>query len=105
MCSTPRPKRKVKSSTAGFSGSVLASMSSVARGDFANRANAAQDRRDEIALINKAIQPSNQIKLVKAKLHQQAISSNNQHWRYWLLTASFKEIMTVFFIGKSKVKH
>ena len=48
MCSTPRPKTKVKGKS-GASGSLLSNMSPDARSSFAQRANAAQERRDQIA--------------------------------------------------------
>jgi len=49
MCSTPRPKTKVKSS-ASKSGSLLSTLSTQARNRFAERANLAQERRHQIAM-------------------------------------------------------
>ena len=49
MCSTPRPRTKVKGK-AGSSGSILSTMSSEARSSFTERANAAQERRHQISI-------------------------------------------------------
>jgi hypothetical protein len=48
MCSTPRPKRKVTVKAGNASASILSSMSSEMRRDFALRANQASERRIEI---------------------------------------------------------
>lgn len=45
MCSTPRPKRQIKSASAQHTGSIIASMSTEARRAFVARANAAADKR------------------------------------------------------------
>ncbi len=48
MCSTPKPKRKVKADKASSSVGILSSMSNEKRQNFAERANRASDRRIEM---------------------------------------------------------
>ncbi|WP_441002580.1 hypothetical protein [Pseudocolwellia agarivorans] len=52
MCSSPKPKTKAKGKKSG-GGSILANISSESRSRFSERANAAQDRRDEMKAAHK----------------------------------------------------
>ena len=47
MCSTPKPKRKIKAKTASASIGILSAMSREKRQIFTQRANQASDRRIE----------------------------------------------------------
>ncbi len=47
MCSTPRPKRRT-TGKAKLSGSLLSTISSESRANFAQRANAADERRYQL---------------------------------------------------------
>ena len=102
MCSTPRPKTKVKGKS-GTSGSLLSNISAEKRRRFAERANSAQERRHQIAmniqkspsLLNTPID-SNSLEVVSKHQKKQKDLS------YWLVSASLKEIFILLFFGKSK---
>ncbi|XQW86889.1 hypothetical protein ACOYR1_09270 [Thalassotalea piscium] len=102
MCSTPRPKTKVKGKAA-VSGTVLSNMSAESRSRFAARANAAQERRDKQAKSNKA-----NAQYAKASLNNQNQTGripNNKPPKtlsYWLVSASLKEILIKLLFGKAK---
>jgi hypothetical protein len=102
MCSTPRPKTKVKGK-AGTSGGLLSNMSAETRSRFAQRANAAQERREQIAI--KAQQNNRQLnaslRTTKKAVHRLANKSQNS-LSYWLVSASIKEVFMMLFFGKSK---
>jgi len=105
MCSTPRPKRKVKIASAAMaSGSILSGLDAQKRAQFVQRANNADERRQKLAMQNK--QKSQQQAAHSKKLtlvHSPQTPSNlkTKGWSYWLLDASFKEIFMHFFLGKS----
>lgn len=86
MCSTPRPKTKVKGKKS-HRGSVLSNMSPGVRSRFAECANSAQERRHQIALTTQKIAEKPQHNLL-----------------YWLVSASIKEIFLLLFLGSSKPK-
>ncbi|MDX2368606.1 MAG: hypothetical protein QNK36_09435 [Colwellia sp.] len=95
MCSSPKPKRRVKAKTANSSVGILSSMSREKRLSFADRANQASERRIEAKqLKNEARDRIN--KLIVNKRHPQnkkAKTNVNQSWFYWLLNAPFSELM------------
>lgn len=102
MCSTPRPKTKVKGK-AGSSGSLLSNMSAEARNRFAERANVAQERRYQIALKTqqKKRQRNTPIRTAK-KVMSRAATKSPSNLSYWLLNASLKEVFIMLFFGSSK---
>jgi hypothetical protein len=93
MCSTPKPKRKIKAKTANSSVGILSSMNSEKRLRFAERANQASDRRIEAQQLKREAQHRiNKLKVKKP--HPQNVKTNkNQSWFYWLLNAPFSELM------------
>lgn len=95
MCSTPKPKRKIKAKTANSSVGILSSMSSEKRLRFAERANQASDRRIEAQQLKREAQ--NRINKLKVKkphpLNVKTKTNKNQSWLYWLLNAPFSELM------------
>lgn len=101
MCSTPRPKTKVKGK-ASSSGSILSAMSSEARGRFAERANAAQERRHQIAMNARQTKShlDNCQKDTK-KGGNSYINESSHNISYWLFNASLKEIFMVIFLRHS----
>ncbi|MCI2284414.1 hypothetical protein L3081_14760 [Colwellia sp. MSW7] len=106
MCSTPKPKTKVKGKTAG-GGSLLSTMSTEARSRFAERANIAQERRDNIAL--KRQQEKRQHALVSKGVKKVASNSakipetQQRNLSYWFFKASVKDLFVMLFFGKSKL--
>ena len=102
MCSTPRPKTAVKAKQL-LSGTILSNMSSEARSRFAERANAAQERRHQIALKTRQTRlrldtsQKGTKKVVNSSLNQSSHSIS-----YWLLNASLKELFMMVFFGHSK---
>ena len=98
MCSSPRPKTKVKG-VAGVSGSLLSNISPEARSRFTERANIAQERRDQ--LKKKAQRSSVQLEAsahIDKKTLTRAKKKPQRNLSYWLLNASLKEIvMSLFF--------
>lgn len=102
MCSTPRPKTKVKGK-AGTSGGLLSNMSAETRSRFAQRANAAQERRDQIAI--KAQQNSRHLNAsirTSKKANNQIAKKSQNSLSYWLISASLKEVFMMLFFDKSK---
>lgn len=102
MCSTPRPKTKVKGK-AGSNGGVLSSMSSEARSRFAERANLAQERRHQMAM--KAQQKERNLntpKRASRKIVRRTATKSQQTLSYWLLNTSLKEVFHMLFFGPSK---
>ena len=102
MCSTPRPKRKIKSAKTGaVSGSVLSNLSAQKRADFVKRANSADDRRQLIQQqkVEKkqalSLVTNNTKKVIKNK------KTPTKSWSYWLVDASIKEIFMMLFFGKT----
>ncbi|MDX2367450.1 MAG: hypothetical protein QNK36_03450 [Colwellia sp.] len=95
MCSTPKPKRRVKAKTTKSSVGILSSMSSEKRLSFADRANQASDRRIEAKQLKREEQHRIN-KLTVTKRHPQnkkAKTNVNQSWLYWLLNTPFSELM------------
>ena len=95
MCSSPKPKRRVKAKKVNNSVGILSSMSSEKRLNFADRANQASDRRIEAKQLTRAAQHRVN-KLIVKKPHPQNVktkTNKNQSWFYWLLNAPFSELM------------
>jgi len=94
MCSTPRPKQKVKGKPYSNVVSILASLDSEARMKFTQRANQASIHRGEIKAQEHAKQVSQKALVIpkpnKAKKLQRS-------WLYWLLSASISDIFRHFF--------
>ena len=90
MCSTPKPKRKVKAKTTNSSIGILSSMSSEKRREFALRANNASEHRIEIQklkmLKNKRLNKPNLKSNTKKKA--KIVSS----WLYSILNTSVSDI-------------
>lgn len=102
MCSTPRPKTTVKAKRVP-SGTLLSGMSALTRSRFAQRANAAQERRHQIAMKARQTRlhhDSAQKSTKKVVSHSTNKSSPNII--YWLFNASMKEIFMMVFFGHSK---
>lgn len=89
MCSTPKPKRKVKVKTGNHVVSILAAMSSEKRLRFAQRANQASERRIEKQQAQQAAH-----KRVTRIIEVTTKTNTEKPWFYWLLSASFSEIMS-----------
>ncbi|MBL4909713.1 MAG: hypothetical protein JKX78_06780 [Alteromonadaceae bacterium] len=101
MCSTPRPKRKIKSASTGtVSGTMLSNLSAQNRADFVKRANSADDRRHQIQqqIAEKKQALSFVGHNVKKVIKNKKVSTKN--WSYWLVDASIKEIFMMLFLGK-----
>jgi hypothetical protein len=100
MCSSPKPKRQVKGK-GGHSGSLLSNMSVEARSRFAERANLAQERRHQNMMEAK----KHEISLTASIKHSYKTELNLQksprNFRYWLVSASLKEIFIRLFLSKS----
>tara|TARA_R110001583_G_scaffold39134_10_gene125719 strand:- start:30 stop:344 length:315 start_codon:yes stop_codon:yes gene_type:complete len=102
MCSTPRPKKKVKGK-ASLNGSLLSNMSPEARSRFAERANVAQERRHEISLKEKQHNRQFNASVKKsAKAVNRIAKKSQKSLMYWLASASLKEVFIMLFFGKSK---
>lgn len=102
MCSTPRPRGKAKGAS-GAAGSILSTMDQDARKRFTERANRAQEQRDEKALIAKT--KRNELINTKAlaqKVAKKPLKTWQQHLHYWLFIASLKDILNVFFVDTAK---
>lgn len=103
MCSTPRPKRQIKSSSSQHTGSILASMSTEARQAFVARANAAADKRYQqqqsahkksLAQRTNGFRRNNKAKAVQN--HQYTVW---QHFMAWL-QLPIADIWHALMIGK-----
>ncbi|WP_114327143.1 hypothetical protein [Candidatus Colwellia aromaticivorans] len=95
MCSSPKPKRKVKAKTANSSVGILSSMSSEKRLSFADRANQASDRRIEARQLKREEQQRINKLIVKKShpLNIKAKTNTNQSWLYRVLNSPFSELM------------
>ena len=90
MCSSPKPRMKAKGKS-NSSASILSSMSAESRQRFTERANVAQERRDNIKKAEK----------VKRTLHQSHIRSQGtpvkieatKHLSYWWLLINLKDLL------------
>ena len=98
MCSSPKPRTKVKGKSA-TSASFLSSMSAESRQRFTERANIAQERRDNIKMAEKAKISSdkNHLRTKKASTKIKAPKRSS----YWLLTISVKELFNLLFFRKT----
>ncbi|MCW8834675.1 MAG: hypothetical protein OQK09_10715 [Colwellia sp.] len=95
MCSTPKPKRKIKAKLSSNSVGILATMSSEKRLRFAQRANQASERRIEAQRIkHKKQRHVNKLNTtVSNSSNQKASKHEKQSWLYWLLDAPFSKFM------------
>ena len=95
MCSTPKPKQKMKGKTSSNVISILSQMNAEQRKQFAERANAASERRE--IEEQKAILNQTQIEqtIDQASLKENDMTS--KPWHYWLTSASFSEIFQMLF--------
>ncbi len=101
MCSTPRPKTKVKGKS-GISGGVLSNMNPDARSRFAERANIAQERRHKIMMKEQQKKrPDNSVRLDK-KVKNTSDRNMRNSLSYWLLNASMKDILILLFSSTPK---
>ena len=98
MCSSPKPRTKVKGKSA-TSASFLSSMSAESRQRFTERANIAQERRDNIKIAEKAKISSDKNHLRAKKVSTKIKSSKRSS--YWLLTISVKELFNLLFFRKT----
>ncbi len=102
MCSSPKPKSKVKGK-GGKSGSLLSTISPAARTRFAERANLAQERRHKLAM--KIIKHEAQLATSFSRSNNKPPTKSQQSSKnvfYWLATASINDIFSMLFLGKSK---
>jgi hypothetical protein len=90
MCSTPKPKQKVKGKSVTNVVSILASLDGEARKKFAQRANQAYEHRCEVKAQEQAPRNTPIKSQKKTKRLQRS-------WLYWLLSASITEILSRFF--------
>ncbi|WP_077337853.1 hypothetical protein [Pseudocolwellia agarivorans] len=101
MCSSPKPKTQVKGTkSVGSSGSILSSISTESRIRFSERANLAQERRDQIKLEEK--QKALRLQAIHKKNEKRLLKNKQSRLSYWLLSASLKEIIQLLFLGKTK---
>lgn len=101
MCSTPKPKAAVKGKQ-GNNVTLLSNMSAEARKRFAERANKAQEKRDE------QTQRGNQGTVTtpisqRVKMTKRAKHSDNSSG-YWLLHANITDILYWILFGKNLTK-
>ncbi|WP_426357901.1 hypothetical protein ACPUVO_15830 [Pseudocolwellia sp. HL-MZ19] len=103
MCSSPKPRTKSKGKKSG-GGSILANISPESRRRFSERANAAQDRRDEIRLVQKQKVLQQQVASKRhVNIQTNKTKTQDKSFSYWLINANLKEIFVLLFLGKSKV--
>lgn len=104
MCSTPKPRTRVKGRSI-VSGSILSNLSSESRSQFSERANTAQKRRQQIAMAEQ--QKNRQLISYQTVVQKTAIpqkKSTSNSFAYWLLSASIKEIIFALLFGRRR-KH
>ncbi|UUO23736.1 hypothetical protein FGD67_11170 [Colwellia sp. M166] len=101
MCSTPRPRTKVKGK-AGSSGSILSTMSSEARSSFTERANAAQERRHQISIKTQQKKQQSNASIKNAKKVARSAKKQKNSFSSWLLNASLKDVFMMLFFNNSK---
>ena len=102
MCSTPKPKQKVKGKTSTNVVSILSQMNAEKRKQFAERANEASDRRE----VKKQEAILQQVQLGRNKAHA-ALKKNtmtSKPWHYWLINASFSEVFHALLHKKHPIK-
>ncbi len=102
MCSTPKPKQKVKGKTSTNVVSILSEMNSEKRKQFAERANEASERRE----VKKQEVILEQIQIDQNKDHASLTKNTmtKKPWHYWLINASFSEIFHTLFHRKNPIK-
>jgi hypothetical protein len=104
MCSTPRPKTQAKGKS-GRSGSLLSNISAEKRRRFAERANIAQERRDDMTMKNQKSSSGLNVTLINNKVKliskDKKVQKKPNSLSYWLVSASLKEIFIMLFFGKS----
>ncbi|PKH88885.1 hypothetical protein [Colwellia sp. Bg11-28] len=95
MCSTPKPKQKIKGKTSTNVVSILSQMNAEKRKQFAERANEASVRRE--IKKQKAILEQIQVDQNKAHAPLKKKTMTSKPWHYWLISASFSEIFQTLF--------
>lgn len=98
MCSSPKPKTRVKGKTIGNGGGILASMSAEERKRFSERANIAQERRQN--LNERTNKVNHQVSVTKTG--SKNLNTRNVSTMFWLLNADLKEIFLCLFLGKPR---
>ncbi len=88
MCSTPKPKRKIKAKNTNSSFGILSSMSDNKRRDFALRANQASEHRIEMEKLKLVRNRHLNNKNTNTKKKAKTVSS----WLYNLLNTSVSDI-------------
>ena len=102
MCSTPRPKTKVTGKS-GTSGSLLSTLSAEARSNFSKRANAAQDRRDQLSMKSEQAKHQHNASITSTKkTNNRPFIQTKNNFSYWLFNANINEIITMLLFGSSK---
>ena len=103
ICAVRQDQKKRVKGKSATSGSLLSTMSSESRHRFAERANSAQERRHEIAINLKKSSFTLTNPMDSKELYGVTRHKNKQkNFRYWLVSASLKEILILLFFGKSK---
>ena len=100
MCSSPKPRTKIKGKSAS-SASILSSMSAESRQRFTERANSAQERRDNIKMAEKAKTPLDKSQLGRKNNFTKITASKRSN--YWWLTISVKTLFKLLFLEKRVV--
>ncbi len=90
MCSTPKPKQKIKGKTSNNVVSILSQMNAEKRKQFAKCANEASERRE--IQKQKAILEQIQVEQDKAHVSLKKNTMTSKPWHYWLISASFSEV-------------
>jgi len=93
MCSTPKPKRRVKVKTANASVGILSGMSSEKRQSFAQRANQASARRIEAKKLKHQKQNSMTNISFKRRKSTQKKAKTNKH-QFWLFLLIIRFLKT-----------
>jgi len=94
MCSTPKPKRKVKAKTTNDSVGFLSAISSEKRRTFAKRANIASKRRAEIIKLKQTeLTCVANLKTNHISRDNKAKTNTTQSWLYWLFNTSITELI------------
>ncbi|TWX64778.1 hypothetical protein ESZ36_18975 [Colwellia demingiae] len=102
MCSTPKPKKKVKGKNSTNVVSILSQMDAEKRKQFAERANEASERRE--VKKQEAIFQQVQLNLNKGHASLKISTMTSKPWHYWLISASFSEIFHTLFHKKQPIK-
>ncbi len=93
MCSTPRPKRRIKVIKGIKSAGALANMTTNARQRFANKANLADEKRQKLIIAKKTRQQSHILSAKKNKQSTTALKAADKSWFYWLAHASLTQLI------------